>query len=389
MAIIYYTEINLICIIILLLFAYQLRYKSDKFSSENRIFNMMLWTTVVMCASDIIAVIFRGQLFKGARIIIELSNALFFETISIISFLWMIYVFTKFKLTKNNHNYRIILAIPFILISIAILLNPLTHFMFTINEENMYSRNVGVYYHWIVSWMYLLITEIITFRLIRKSDKRKREEFISLLYFIIAPAIAGIIQSMFYGITCSQIGITISLVAISLTDQNNQVITDPLTCLNNRYAFKKYVTNRTQHRLESNMFIMMIDINNFKQVNDKFGHLEGDRALVDVADVLKQCCQEANSNLFVCRYGGDEFLIAGYDLPQEEISGLKIKIAEKMEEKNQLCKYPYVLSVSTGVASEICVDSDDIYHLLRMADEAMYVEKKQSKINAFIPLSKA
>lgn len=386
MTTIYYTEVNLICIIILLLFTHQMRYKSDKFSSENRIFNLMLWTTVVMCASDMIAGICRGQFFKGARILIEVSNTLFFETITITSFLWMIYVFTKFKIINKN---RIILAIPFIIISIAILSNPLTHFMFTIDENNLYSRNVGVYYHWIVSWLYLFITEIITFRLIRKSDKRKRKEFISLLYFIIAPAISGIIQAMFYGVTCSQVGITISLVAISLADQNNQVLTDPLTCLNNRYAFNKYVTNRTQHHLESNMFIMMIDINNFKQVNDKFGHPEGDRALVDVADVLNQICHEANSNLFVCRYGGDEFLIAGYDLPPEKITDLKNKIAEKMEEKNQLCKYPYVLSVSTGVSSGICVDSDDIDHLLRMADEAMYVDKKQFKTNALAQFSKA
>ena len=376
MTIIYYSEINLICIIVLLLFTNQMHYKRDQFSSETRTFYLILWTTIIMCASDMMAGICRGQFFRGARAIIEISNLIFYESLSVISFLWLVYVFTKLKIIKNYKKELLIWAIPLIVISIATFINPFTNFFFTIDENNLYARNIGVYFHWIVAWFYwLTATGIIAHKIIKEQNKKQRRQIIPLLCFIIAPAIAAIIQMLFYGVTCSQVGITISMVVISLTEQNNQILTDALTGLNNRYGFNKYCENYMQHHLETELFLMMIDIDNFKQVNDKFGHIEGDRALADVADVVKQSCEEATSKLFVCRYGGDEFLIAGCNCKQAEITELKIQIDKKLEEKNRIENYPYVLSVSMGTANSICSDSDDIENLLRIADEAMYDEK--------------
>ncbi|MGN1048811.1 MAG: diguanylate cyclase domain-containing protein [Eubacteriales bacterium] len=389
MTIIYYSEVNLVCIIILLLFTNQMRFKSDQFSSDNRTLNLLLWTTIIMCSADMVAGICRGQFFSGARLLIEISNLIFYETISAVSFLWMVYVLVKLKITRNYEKELFLWAIPFIIVSIAALTNPFTDFMFTIDENNLYNRNIGVFLHWIVSWFYMIAaTAIITFKIIKEPNKKKREKIVSLLCFIIAPAVAAVIQMLFYGVTCSQVGITISIVIISLTEQNNQILTDALTGLGNRYGFNKHWENYLQHHAETNLFLMMIDINNFKQVNDKFGHPAGDRALADVADALKQSCDESSAKLSVCRYGGDEFLIAGCDCQQDEIMALKAQIHKKLEEKNRLENYPYVLSVSMGTSIGICTDSDDIEHLLRMADEAMYDEKKKSKSQKIEAVSK-
>lgn len=376
MNIIYYSEINLICIIVLLLFTNQMHYKSDQFSSENRIFYLILQMTIIVCASDMVAGICRGQFFRGARMIIEISNLIFYECLSIISFLWMIYVGTKLKIIKKYKKELLLWAIPLIVVSIATFINPFTSFFFTIDENNLYVRNIGVYFHWSIIWFYFLTaTATIAYKIIKEQNKKRRRQIIPLLYFIIAPAIAAIIQMLFYGVTCSQVGITISMVVISLTEQNNQMLTDALTGLNNRYGFNKYWENYMHHHLETKLFLMIIDINNFKQVNDKFGHLEGDRALTDVADVVKRSCEEAPAKLFVCRYGGDEFLIAGCNCEQDEIMELKKQIDKKLEEKNIIESYPYVLSVSMGTANSICLNADDIDNLLRIADEAMYDEK--------------
>lgn len=380
MNIIYYSEVNLICIIVLLLLANQMRYKSDQFSSENRTFSLILWTTIITCASDMVAGICRGQFFSGARMIIEISNLIFYESLSIISFLWMIYVFTKLKIIKNYNKKLLVWAIPFIVISIATFINPFTNFFFTVDENNLYVRNIGVYFHWIVIWFYLLTSNgIIAYKIIKEQNKQRRKEIILLMSFIIAPAIAAIIQMLFYGVSCSQVGITVSMVLISSTDQNNQILTDALTGLNNRHSFNKYRDNYMHNHIETELFIMMIDINSFKQVNDKFGHIEGDRALADVADVVKQSCEESPAKLFACRYGGDEFLIAGYNCQQDEFMELKKQINTKLEEKNIMENYPYVLSVSMGTAGSICQNADDIDNLLRLADEAMYDEKSKKK----------
>ena len=377
MNIIYYCEINLICILVLLLFTNQLHYKSDQFSSENNIFHYMLRTTVIMCISDMISGICRGQVFVGARMVIEISNLIYYETITIISFLWMVYVFTKLKIIKNYKKELLFWAIPLIAISVAVVSNHFTDFYFKIDENNLYERNVGVHFHWIVSWFYLLLaTAMAIYKIMKEKNKNRRRKIATLILFFIAPAISAVIQMLFYGISCTQVGITISLVAISLEEQNNQILTDALTGLNNRYGFNKYWEIYMQHHLETELFLMMIDINNFKQVNDKFGHLEGDRALTDVAYVLKDSCENADSKLFVCRYGGDEFLVAGCNCTKDEIMDLKNQIDKKLKEKNILGDYQYELSVSMGVASSICLNSDDIDNLLRIADEAMYEEKK-------------
>lgn len=379
MTIIYYSEINLICIIILILFMSQMRYKGGQLSTDSRIFNLILWTTVVMCISDMVAGICRGQFFTGARVLIEGSNMVFYETISVVSYLWLVYVCIKLKLVENKKEL-FPAAIPFFVISIVTIVNPFAHWLFTIDENNLYTRGVGVSFHWIVSWGYLIIATIIIFyKFTREKDRRKRKEIVPLMFFIVAPVIASVIQMLFYGVTCSQVGITISIVAISLMEQNNQILTDALTGLRNRYGFNKYWENYIHNHSETKLFTIMIDINCFKQVNDRYGHLEGDRALTDVADAVRQSCEDMATQLFSCRYGGDEFLIAGCDLSNDEVMDLKTRIYRKIEEKNILKKYPYALSVSIGTASGICMNSDDIDNLLRLADEAMYAEKKQLK----------
>lgn len=379
MSIIYYCETNLICILFLLLFANQMRYKSVQLSDDSRTFSAILWTTLIMCISDLVAGVCRGQFFVGARALIEISNLMYYEAISLVSFLWLVYVFKKLKLIKNRKEL-LPWSILFVAITIVTIINPFTHWLFTIDENNLYTRGVGVYFHWIASWAYLITaTIVITVKTIKEKDKNKRREIVPLVYFIVAPAVAAVLQMNFYGVTCSQVGITISIAVISLMEQNTQILTDALTGLSNRYGFNKYWENYMQRHSETMLFLMMIDINNFKQVNDKFSHLEGDRALTDVADAVRQSCEEASSQLFACRYGGDEFLIAGCGCGQDEFIKLKTRIHKKLEEKNRSKNYAYLLSVSIGTASGVCLNSDDIDNLLRIADEEMYAEKKQLK----------
>lgn len=296
MRILYYCEVNAICIVILLLFASQIRYKSDRHSSANRLFSLLLWTTVVLCLSDMVAGICRGQAFRGARLLTELSNMFFFEAISASSFLWMLYVFARLRLQKKSRWSFFWWGLPFVFITAVILTNPLTHFVFSIGADNLYTRSAGIYIHWAVSWFYLLCPTLLTIqRVLREPSKNKRRQFRPFLYYIVAPAVAAAVQMAFYGVTISQVGITVSLIAHSLAEQNNQTLVDALTGLNNRFGFQKYCDEHIQRRTELPLFILLLDINRFKLVNDRFGHPEGDRALVTVAAVIKESYETARA----------------------------------------------------------------------------------------------
>ena len=376
MNIIYYSEVNLICIIILALLKNRLRRSLDKNSTNHRIFNFLLCTTILLCASDMIAGIFRGQDWWGARIVLQASNLVFYESLTIISYLWMIYAFVELKIITHFDKKVILWAIPMLLFSIMAVLNPFTGVLFIINKDNLYVRNAGIYLHWLITWFYVGVTTVqIMRKLISEKNKQKRKGMIPLLCFAIAPTISGMIQMFFYGVTSTQVGVTISLVIIFLEEQSSQILTDSLSGLNNRHSFNRYLENFVQHYAGTKLSFLMIDLNKFKQINDKFGHLMGDRALEDAAQVLKQIAEKAPCHLFLCRYGGDEFLIATYACEADKLAILKSEIQKELEKVNQTARNPYFLKASIGIASGECWNVEDAESLLRAADQEMYNEK--------------
>lgn len=380
MNILYYSEVDVICIVIMLLFKKHMRQRKDRLSTENRTFNQMMNVTVVMCFADMIAGMARGRFFTGARVVIAVSNMLYFEMISAVGFLWMTYVLLQLGVIKKYKRDVSILSIPFIMISAAIVTNPLTNFMFSIDEKNLYVRGVGVYAHWLFSWFYLIATTgIILYKGFKEQDKRRRKAIFPHLNFVVFPAIAAVMQSLFYGLNCTQVGITISIVSIALIEQRNQALTDSLTGLNNRLGFYNYVDHHLLRQDESGLLIMVIDVDHFKEVNDRYGHLEGDRVLAEIADAVRSGCYHTEYNLFVCRYGGDEFLIAGGKLGQDAIHAVKEQIHGQLDRKNASKHCPVLLSVSMGGAVGLCHNFNDVERLISVADRAMYEEKERHK----------
>lgn len=376
--VIYYVEVNLICIVILLLFGNQFRHKTERFSTSRMVFTWLLWATIILCVADMVAGLSRGQDFLGARSVIEISNLLYFEALAVISYLWMAYVLIKLELIVLPEQKKLLLwAIPLIGFTLVALSNPLTHFLFSIDENNLYARGAGVYLHWVVSWFYLVVATWQTARaMIHEENQHRRQEIAPLLYFVIPPAVAGVVQMLFYGVTSSQVGVTISIVAIFLEIQNNQVLTDALTGLNNRRSFENYMADLVQHHGETDLSLLMLDLNRFKEINDKFGHMTGDKALQEAAAALKQACLNMSGRLFLCRYGGDEFVVTGNRRSEQEIEQFKALVSQETERSNLSGNRPYRLEFSIGVAGGRCADAEDVKYLLRMADRAMYEEKK-------------
>lgn len=377
MSIIYYIEINAICIIILLLICSQVQQRRGQGSTDDGIFFWMLLASIILCISDMFSGVLRGMMFSGAYWLIEISNLMYFVMITTICYLWTLYV--NIKLGKASKKKTALWSIPLLIVIVIAVSNPWTDILFSLGTDNLYVRNIGIYFHWIINWIYLLVPAFHIIRAqIRERNRSKRRDMSVLLYFIIAPIIAGLIQMRFYGVSCFQAGITISLIIVFMLGQNVQILTDALTRLNNRRGFNNYSEEVVRHN-NIVLSILVIDIDDFKQINDKFSHLVGDHALRDAADVLKKVCAERTNKLFLCRYGGDEFVIVGQDRGPEYEQRLCRRIHSGFEKVNETGKNPYTLNVSIGSAYGECSEVDDVEHLLRVADEAMYEEKKRSK----------
>lgn len=153
---------------------------------------------------------------------------------------------------------------------------------------------------------------------------------------------------------------------------------DELTGIPNRRSFLKYI-ERTWEELKntgSNLSLILIDIDYFKEFNDNYGHVEGDRCIKFIADILKNSLRK---NYFVTRYGGDEFCII---IPNENRNQVN-DFAEFVRNKVINAAYPHnfsrvcnIVTISLGTATVIPSDSKDIRSLLVLADAALYNAKK-------------
>jgi diguanylate cyclase (GGDEF)-like protein len=160
-----------------------------------------------------------------------------------------------------------------------------------------------------------------------------------------------------------------------LRQAERNAATDALTGLGNRHwmqdMFEREVT-RAQHSGKP-LCLMMIDVDNFKQFNDRYGHIAGDRVLIAVAQTLRQYVRPTD---LIARFGGDEFAIL---LPGIELKPAQLT-AERLREQVAALSPPSLstaVTVSIGVTSRI--GDDDVSALVHRADAAMYDAKAKGR----------
>ena len=151
---------------------------------------------------------------------------------------------------------------------------------------------------------------------------------------------------------------------------------EPLTGLYNRKFLHNYIEKAWISRNKKNFSfaLIFIDLDNFKPINDNFGHEEGDKVLKKIANILKESFREDD---FIIRFGGDEFVIL-IDLQNSHIGNIK-KIINSLRKRVEDRLNKYNLSFSYGIAI-YPRDGKNLSTLLEKADIKMYEEKKKRKL---------
>ena len=165
---------------------------------------------------------------------------------------------------------------------------------------------------------------------------------------------------------------------IQLLEMSN---TDGLTGVKNRRYFDLQLEEELQRaqRTEGRIALLILDIDNFKKVNDDFGHITGDQCLIAVANCLKNSVQRISDT--VARYGGEEFAIIIANTDEDDCLRIAERIRTAVEGIQILVKnVPVPLTISIGVSQ--CKATDvkcDSVTLLAAADTALYQAKEQGR----------
>jgi diguanylate cyclase (GGDEF)-like protein len=160
----------------------------------------------------------------------------------------------------------------------------------------------------------------------------------------------------------------------SLDELTRAATVDPVTGLFNRRYFESRIQVEVERarRQQQDLALLMVDIDDFKRINDTFGHLEGDRALRDVADLLRRGVRIFD----VCaRYGGEEFAIVMPGATREMAVQVAERIRRGMHDRSRLTPLPMTVSIGVGFLGAESSEED----LIGAADRALIAAKRAGK----------
>src|SRR5258708_10738074 len=154
----------------------------------------------------------------------------------------------------------------------------------------------------------------------------------------------------------------------------NLALTDELTGLYNRRGFLAVAERQLKlaRRSGRGMLLAFIDVDGLKEINDRFGHFEGDRTLIRTAETLEKTFRDSD---LAARFGGDEFAVLAIEAsPQDEVA-IETRLLENLRKINAL-ESRYAISLSLGVARFDPHSRTSIGQLMLQADQVMYKSKR-------------
>lgn len=292
---------------------------------------------------------------------------------------WLVYVSLRLRTTALKLHVRRIKKYMRgikVIYAVFVLLTPWTHWLFFITEENAYISGRFFYIPYLISIVILLTTLAVSIRTCRNEISRERRYESHYLVHCDAIVLCGmvfqhILEDWWVAAPC----LALAILFIYLNTQNRQITTDALTGLNNRREFDQQIVRKAEQFHGENWGILMLDVDEFKVINDTLGHAVGDEALWEVADILRRTLGEERT--FLARYGGDEFAVIGAWESEAEIHMAIMKVEEEAARFNEQSGKKYKLSLSIGYA--MWKEVGMLEGLVEKADERMYIVKARRK----------
>ena len=349
------------------------RHSIRKAFYEDKLYYRMAFLIMALNIIELLGFLVDDRHFQGARFLNILTNTLLFVGNTYFAITWFYYVLFRIKGERFKFNLKHIAICSLGIVSfVCIFINLFHPVYFEVSQANIYSRKPAVIISYFSTYGYLLASILIVMKNIKRLD---RYVFMPVIVFLVPAFIASIVQFFFYGIGVIWVATSFGLLSLYISIQNEYGLLDSITKLYNREFFTRYLRSYRKNAPKGALLGgCMIDVNHFKKINDTFGHEEGDRALEEIARILRAATEDKD---LISRYGGDEFIIIREINHPREIDSLADSIERECLRSNREKNgrpYNISLAVGTGVMDTAIDTTDDFLHNL---DVKMYKSKAE------------
>jgi len=362
-------QMNIFMVMLLSSIAAHAYFKLDRKEQVHRLFLVLILLTILILILEIISVALNSGYYINFIIAHRLVDTLGFTLAPLVPIMAVLYVYKRANKYKSiNINKFFLLSVPFMINGIFSLGSFNFNWIFSISATNMYLRGPLFLVSPLTCYFYYLMNLLFLY------DSRKKffkEELLILGTLSIIPAVLSVFQLHYF------IYLTIwNSTAIAIINYifvvHSQTRIDPLTGLGNRVAYNEYLANL---RKKSNIILAVvnIDLDEFKSINDVYGHREGDKVLRLFARQLEDVFKEQGVSL---RLGGDEFIVLINENQKEVLDNYMKTLIDKINAYNEISGMSYNIKFSYGMTV-----FDNMYgsidELIHHSDKLMYEEKRK------------
>ena len=370
-----YCTLNIFCLAILGTILGRILRSSDKRVSQVT-YSWFIISSIILCSSDLLwGIIDFSYQWQFSEAIDFAVNSIYHVFTIVVSYLWFLYAESEQE--SRTISTKIgwgISMIPLIMDIVLILSSYKFDSVFRISESGEYERGQLYVLHIFICFFYIIFTSIKAFvRSFRKDNYMRKDKLRSIASFCVFPLISGVLQVLFIGSPMISAGVTFASLQVYVSSREQLISVDPLTKLNNRTELVRFLDNKMKNRSPGkDLYLFIMDLDYFKKINDKYGHIEGDTAITIVADALKIIVRK--TNFFVCRYGGDEFVIVGEVKSDFNPGEFREEINRTLKEESEKHGKEYTLHMSVGYFKHN-PEIHSVAEFISAADKYLYKQK--------------
>ena len=367
-----YCTLNLFCIMILSTILAKLLRSMDKRMGQIMLM-CFIAASIILCASDVVwgIVDYHSSWIEMPEISFIVNGGYHIFT-GVVCYLWFLFSESEQKSKIVRTKIGIILSmLPFIVLIGMVGFSYKYDLIFFIDSAGNYQRGAHYPFHIAICFIYLMFTSLKALvKSFFKENYTERQHYRTLASFCVAPFLTGVLQILFVGSPLLSAGLAFAVLQVYIDSTEQQISADPMTMLNNRAQMEKHLDHRMKNRSDKKELILFImDIDYFKKINDTYGHVEGDSAIILAADAIRNVVE--STRFFACRYGGADFVVIAEVEPSFKP---KEFIAELNDELATLCsrnEKEYVLHFSVGY-KRLDSSIETVYDFVKKADEGLY-----------------